>query len=159
MTRSSSFRFATSCSSPASSCRWGSGASGRARLLRQKALEILQLLPAVPEEMVSAFNALEGPGQLADFIAGMMDIAVEEKQALLEKFDLQSRLDKVLELLSRRIEVLKVSKEIDERTRETIGEANRKHVLREQMRAIQKELGEGEEGGEDLAELAKAIDE
>jgi ATP-dependent Lon protease len=133
---------------------------GRASLLRQKALEILQLLPVVPEEMVSAFQSLEGPGQLADFIAGMMDIGVEEKQSLLEKFDLQSRLDKVLELLSRRIEVLKVSKEVEEKTRESIGEANRKHVLREQLRAIQKELGEGEEeGAAEIEELKKAVED
>jgi ATP-dependent Lon protease len=112
---------------------------GRARTLRQRALEILELLPQVPEEVVSAFQAVERPaGELADFIAGMMDVPAEEKQALLETFDLRARLDKLLELLSRRIEVLKVSREIDERTRESIGEANRKHVLREQMRAIQK---------------------
>jgi ATP-dependent Lon protease len=131
---------------------------GRARTLRQRALEIVQLLPQVPEEMLSAFNAVEGPGALADFIAGMMDITSEEKQALLEMFDLKGRLDKMLELIAHRIEVLKVSRDIDARTRETIGDANRKHVLREQMRAIQKELGEGEEGaGAEIAELERAI--
>ena len=75
-----------------------------------------------------------------------MDVSAEEKQALLETFDLKARLDKLLELLAHRIEVLKVSREIDERTRESIGDANRKHLLREQMRTIQKELGEGDEG-------------
>ncbi len=98
---------------------------GRARALRSRALEILQLLPQVPEEMLTAFNAVEGSAQLADFIAGMMDISAQEKQALLETFDLTARLDKLLELLSRRIEVLKVSKEIDERTRESIGDLER----------------------------------
>ncbi len=131
---------------------------GRARALKQRALEIVQLLPQVPEEMLAAFNALEGPSQLADFIAGMMDVGAEEKQRLLETFDLKARLDQLLDLISHRIEVLKVSKEVDERTRESIGEANRKHLLREQMRAIQKELGEGEEGGAEVAELEKAID-
>src|SRR5262249_30118729 len=62
-----------------------------------------------------------------------------------------------LELLSHRIEVLKVSREIDAKTRESIGDANRKHLLREQMRAIQKELGEGEDGAAELAEIDKAI--
>jgi ATP-dependent Lon protease len=56
------------------------------------------------------------------------------------------RLDKLLELLARRIEVLKVSRDVDERTRESIGDMNRKHLLREQMRQIQKELGEEDEG-------------
>ncbi len=132
---------------------------GRGRALKQRAAEILELLPQVPEEMVTALQGIEGPGKLADFIAGLMDIGVEEKQSLLETFDLKSRLDKVLDLLARRIEVLKVSKEVEQRTRESIGDANRKHVLREQMRAIQKELGEGEEGPAEIEELEKAVAE
>src|SRR5215831_10195316 len=132
---------------------------GRAHSLKERALEILGLLPQVPEEMVAALNAVEAPGKLADFIAGLMDIGAEEKQALLENFDLKTRLDKLLDLLTHRIEVLKVSREIDEKTRESIGDANRKHLLREQLRAIQKELGEGEEGAAELAELEKAIAE
>ncbi len=132
---------------------------GRAHALKQRAAEIVKMMPQVPDEISNAFLALETPGQLADFIAGMMDISPQEKQALLETFDLKSRLDKVLELLSKRLEVLKVSRDIEERTRESIGEANRKHLLREQMRAIQKELGEDEEGAVEAAELDKAITE
>ena len=132
---------------------------GRAHSVKERASEILKLLPQVPEEMLSTLQAVEGPGRLADLIAGLMDVSVEEKQALLETFDLKARLDKLLDLLSHRIEVLKVSREIDERTRESIGDANRKHVLREQMRAIQKELGEGDEGAAEVAELDRAITE
>ena len=132
---------------------------GRAHSVKERALEILGLLPQVPAEIVATLNSVETPSRLADFIAGLMDIAPEEKQSLLESFDLKTRLDKLLELLSHRIEVLKVSHEIDEKTRESIGDANRKHLLREQMRTIQKELGEGEEGSADIAELEKAIAE
>ena len=132
---------------------------GRGRALKERAIEILQLLPQVPEEMVAALQGVEGASRLADFIAGLMDIGVEEKQALLETFDLKTRLDKLLELLARRIEVLKVSREVDERTRESISDVNRKHLLREQMRTIQKELGEGEDANAELAELDKAIAE
>ena len=132
---------------------------GRAHRLREQATEILKLLPQVPAEVVSSLQGVEGPSRLADLIAGLMDISSEEKQALLETFDLKARLDKLLDLLSHRIEVLKVSREIDERTRESIGDANRKHVLREQMRAIQKELGEDDEGVAELAELERAIAE
>jgi ATP-dependent Lon protease len=132
---------------------------GRARSLKERAIEILQLLPQVPEEMVAALQGVEGPTRLADFIAGLMDISAEEKQALLETFDLKTRLDKLLDLLSHRIEVLKVSRDIDARTRESIDDTNRKHLLREQMRTIQKELGEGEEGAAEIAELEKAIAE
>ncbi len=130
---------------------------GRALNLRQRATEILQLLPQVPEEMVAALRGVEGPARLADFIAGLMDISVEEKQQLLETFDLKTRLDKLLELLQHRIEVLKVSRDIDARTKESIDDRNRKHLLREQMRTIQKELGEGDEGAAEIAELDKAI--
>jgi len=130
---------------------------GRGLSLKERAMETLQLLPQVPAEMVAALQTTEGPSQLADFISGVIDISAEEKQALLETFDLKTRLDKLLALLSHRIEVLKVSREVDERTRESISDANRKHLLREQMRSIQKELGEGEEGAAEVAELEKAV--
>jgi ATP-dependent Lon protease len=132
---------------------------GRARTLKQRAVEILQLLPQVPEEMVAALQGVEGAARLADFISGLMDVSAEEKQALLETFDLKARLDRLLETLARRIEVLKVSRDIADRTRESIGDVNRKHLLREQMRTIQKELGEGDEGSAEIAELDKAITE
>ena len=132
---------------------------GRARALKERALEILRLLPQVPEEMVVALQGVEGAARLADFIAGLMDVPAEEKQSLLETFDLKARLDKLLSLLAHRIEVLKVTREIDERTRESINDVNRKHLLREQMRQIQKELGEDEGGNAELADLAKQIDE
>jgi len=135
----------------------GTEIEGRARALKQRAVEILQLLPQVPEEMVAALQSVDGAAKLADFISGLMDVGVEEKQALLETFDLKARLDKLLELLARRIEVLKVSRDIDERTRESITDTNRKHLLREQLRTIQKELGEGDENGADIAELDQAI--
>ncbi|HUL93986.1 MAG TPA: endopeptidase La [Burkholderiales bacterium] len=132
---------------------------GRALRLKQRAVEILELLPQVPEEMVSALQSVEGPARLADFIAGLMDISAAEKQKLLETFDLKTRLDRLLELLAHRIEVLKVSRDIDERTKESLDDRNRKHLLREQMRTIQKELGEGDEGAAEIAELGKAIAE
>jgi len=132
---------------------------GRALNLKERAIEILRLLPQVPEEMVAALQGVEGPARLADFISGLMDVGVEEKQALLETFDLKARLDKLLDLLTHRIEVLKVSREIDERTKASIDDRNREHLLREQMRTIQKELGEGDQTASEIAELDKAITE
>ncbi len=102
-------------------------------------------------------QAIEGPARLADFIAGLMDIGAEEKQALLETFDLKTRLDTLLDLLAHRIEVLKVSRDIAERTKGSLDDSQRKHLLREQMRTIQKELGEGDEGAAEIAELDQAI--
>jgi ATP-dependent Lon protease len=131
----------------------------RTLTLKQRAVEILQLLPQVPEEMVAALQRIEGASQLADLVAGLMDATAEEKQALLETFDLRARLDKLLEHLSKRLEVLKLSREIDERTKESMEAKSREHMLRERMAAIQKELGDDEEGKAELAELEKAIAE
>jgi ATP-dependent Lon protease len=114
-------------------------------------------LPQVPAELGTSLQGIEAPGQLADVIAGLLDISVEEKQTLLETFDLKTRLDSLLVVLARRIEVLKVARDVDERTRASIGELNRKHLLHEQMRAIQHELGEGDESSAEIEEFDKAI--
>jgi ATP-dependent Lon protease len=127
--------------------------------LKRRAAEVLELLPQTPQELVSAVQNFTSPGGLADMVAGFMDIKPEEKQALLETLNVQARLDKVLELLGRRLEVLKLSKEIDERTKESVDKRQREYLLREQMKTIQKELGEDDEGGADIEELEKAIDE
>jgi ATP-dependent Lon protease len=132
---------------------------GRARVLKERALETLQLLPQVPQEMSVALQGIDDPATLANVIASVLDIDPEEKQSLLETFDLKAQLDRLLEIVARRIEVLKVSREVADRTRESIGDVNRKHLLREQMRTIQKELGEGDETAAEIAELAKAISE
>jgi ATP-dependent Lon protease len=92
-------------------------------------------------------------------VSNLLDIKNEDKQDLLETFDLKRRLDKVLEHLSERVGVLRISKEIGERTKKEFDERQREHVLREQMRQIQKELGEGEDGAAELEELKKAIAE
>ncbi|HJQ64499.1 MAG TPA: endopeptidase La [Burkholderiales bacterium] len=129
----------------------------RAHNLMERAVEILQLLPQAPEEMAAALRSVKSPARLADFIAGFVELPPEEKQQLLEMFDLKARLDKLLEVLSHRVEVLRLSREINERTKESIDEQGRRHLLREQMRTIQKELGEGDENAAEIAELDKAI--
>ena len=130
---------------------------GRARALKQSAHETLQLLPQAPPEMAAFLEGITDPAQLADVIAGLLDIAPEDKQSLLETFDLQTRLDNLLLVLARRIEVLKVTRDVAERTHASIGDVNRKHLLREQMRVIQNELGEGGESAAEIDELEKAI--
>jgi ATP-dependent Lon protease len=126
--------------------------------LRERALEVLQLMPQASQELVAAVQGIGSPGALADMIAGLMDIKAPEKQKLLEAVDLQRRLDAVLELLAQRIEVLRLSREIDERTKASMDERQREYLLREQLKSIQKELGEGEEGNAaEIAELRKTI--
>jgi ATP-dependent Lon protease len=96
---------------------------------------------------------------LADLIAGFIDLKAEEKQELLETFDVEQRTDKILKHLAHRIEVLKLSQEIGRQTKESLEERQREHLLREQLRTIQKQLGEGDEIAAEIAELTKAIEE
>jgi ATP-dependent Lon protease len=119
--------------------------------LKERAVEVLQLLPQVPQEMVHAVQGVDAPGTLADLVAGYLDIKAPEKQEVLEEVDLRGRLDRVLDMLVHRIEVLNLSRDIDKRTKASLGQREREFLLREQMKAIQKELGE--DGGGNAAEI------
>ena len=125
--------------------------------LRQQALEVLQLLPQVPQELVAAVQAATSPSSLADLVASYMDISPEEKQEILETVDLNARMERVSRLLAHRIEVLRLSQEIGRQTKASIDERQREILLREQMAAIQKELGEGDGKTAEIAELSEAI--
>jgi ATP-dependent Lon protease len=129
----------------------------RMDLLKQRAVEALSLLPQVPTELARTISGIDSPGQLADLIVSFMDVKPEEKQDLLETLDLKERLDKVVKLLAHRVEVLKITRDIKEQTQAALGERQREAVLREQLHQLQKELGEGEDGSGDVAELDKAI--
>jgi ATP-dependent Lon protease len=136
------------------------GAEMEARFLqlKQQATEAIHLLPNAPEELVGIVRAISSPGQLCDMVANLLDVSNEHKQEVLERFDTMLRLDRVLELLGERVEVLRLSKEIGDKTRREFDERQREHVLREQMRQIQKELGEIEDTAAELEELKKAIE-
>jgi ATP-dependent Lon protease len=125
--------------------------------LREKALEAVQLLPQAPGELVNAIRSIESISALADMVVSFMDLKAAEKQEILATFDLKTRLDRVLTLLNRRIEVLKVSRQIDERTREAFDERQKEAVLRERLRQIQKELGDTDASSAELDDLKKAV--
>jgi ATP-dependent Lon protease len=126
--------------------------------LRSQALEAAQLLPQAPEELAAAISSIPSPGALTDFTAGTMDIAPEEKQEILETIDIGARIDKVSRLLAHRIEVLRLSQEIGRQTKAALDERQREVLLREQLAAIQKQLGEGDAGkAEEIAELSETI--
>ena len=131
----------------------------RALYLRDRAVEALQLLPQTPAELLATIQAVKSPGALADLVISVTDVATAEKQAILETFDLTARLDRVIGALGKRIEVLKLSREIGEKTREALSERQKEAVLREQLRQIRRELGEEEEGPSvELKELKEAIE-
>src|SRR5829696_7026158 len=125
--------------------------------LQSQAVEALQLLPQAPQELIGAVQAATSPAQLADLAAAYMDVRPEEKQEILETVDLTARMDKVSRLLAGRIEVLRLTHEIGQQTKAAFDERQREAVLREQMAAIQRQLGEGDGKAQEVAELAAAI--
>jgi ATP-dependent Lon protease len=126
--------------------------------LKTQAVEAVQLLPQAPAELLAAIQSVDTPGALADLAAAYMDVKPEEKQEILETIDLTARMEKVSRLLAHRIEVLRLSQEISRQTKAALDERQREVLLREQMAAIQRQLGEGEEGkAAEMAELDKAI--
>jgi ATP-dependent Lon protease len=126
--------------------------------LKAQAVEAVELLPQAPAELIAAIQSIEAAPALADLSAAYMDIKPEEKQEILETVDITARMDKVSRLLGHRIEVLRLSQEISRQTKAALDERQREVLLREQMAAIQRQLGEGEEGkAAEMAELDKAI--
>ncbi len=126
--------------------------------LKGQAVEAIQLLPQVPADLLAAIQSIETPSALADLATAYMDVKPEEKQEILETTDITARMDKVSRTLAHRIEVLRLSQEIGRQTKASLDERQREVLLREQMAAIQKQLGEGEEGkAAEIAELDAAI--
>jgi ATP-dependent Lon protease len=125
--------------------------------LQRQAVEALQLLPQAPPELLAAIQSITSPAQLADLATAYMDVKPEEKQEILETIDVAARMEKVSRLLAQRIEVLRLSQEIGRQTRAAIDERQREVLLREQLAAIRRQLGEGEEGKAEIAELSAAI--
>jgi ATP-dependent Lon protease len=132
-------------------------AEALAMQLRERTIEILSLLPGAPAELAHALQTTRAPSHLADITASLLDTEVAEKQMLLETVNIEERLQKVLQILSRRIEVLRLSQEIGERTKEHLDDRERKFLLREQLKTIQKELGETDSDDQEIAELEEAI--
>ncbi len=126
--------------------------------LRAQAMEAVQLLPQAPEELLTAVQAITSPAALADLATAYMDFSPDEKQDILETLDLAARMDKVSRLLAHRIEVLRLMREIGQQTKAALDERQREVLLREQMAAIQRQLGESDQGKtQELAELGAAI--
>ena len=126
--------------------------------LKAQAVEAIELLPQVPADLLAAIQSIETPAALADLATAYMDVKPEEKQEILETVDLVARMDKVSHTLAHRIEILRLSQEIGRQTKASLDERQREVLLREQMAAIQKQLGEGEESkAAEIAELDKAI--
>src|SRR5579872_1033444 len=135
----------------------GTEVEARLMQLKERAIEALKLIPNAPDELKDTVRAVDSPSVLADIVTSFLDLKVEEKQQILETIDPKARLDRVLWFLAYRLEVLRLSHDIGQRTRESIEGRNREHLLREQLKTIQKELGDEEDESAEAAKLAEAI--
>ena len=125
--------------------------------LKDIAKRVVKLMPELPKEAGALVDSVTEPGHLADLITSNLELEVAEKQDILETFDLKTRMRKVLQFLSRQLEVLKVRERINTQVQEEMGRSQREYVLRQQLKAIKEELGELDEGGGDLEEFTEKI--
>jgi ATP-dependent Lon protease len=126
--------------------------------LKRLALEILEFIPQAPQGLRETIEGITRAGILADMAAAYLDVTPAEKQQLLETLGIVDRLDKTIALMTNRLQVLRLSHEIGAQTHAALSERQRQAMLREQLATIQRELGEDEGGGAEIAELAQAID-
>ncbi|MCL5045766.1 MAG: endopeptidase La, partial [Actinobacteria bacterium] len=113
----------------------------------------------VPPEALVTVISVEEPGRLADIVTNHINIKVEDKQQILETFPLKDRLEKVHDIISREMELLDLEKKINIRVRKQMEKTQKEYYLREQMKAIQKELGERDEKGTEAEEFRAKIEE
>jgi ATP-dependent Lon protease len=117
--------------------------------LRENALELIALLPDVPEQAATVLAGIEDGGALADFLAPNLSIDVAQKQALLEELDDQKRARAVQTHIAAQLEISQIQQKLQKDVASQFTDVQRRAYLREQLKAIQKELGEGEAGGEE----------
>jgi ATP-dependent Lon protease len=125
--------------------------------LKDIAKRVVKLMPELPKEAGALVDSVSEAGHLADLITSNLELEVGEKQDVLETFDLKTRVRKVLQFLSRQLEVLKVRERINTQVQEEMGRNQREYVLRQQLKAIKEELGELDDSGGDLDEFAEKI--
>src|SRR5688500_4674545 len=125
--------------------------------LKDIAKRVVKLMPELPKEAGALVDSVTEAGHLADLITSNLELEVAEKQDVLETFDLKGRTRKVLQFLSRQLEVLKVRERINTQVQEEMGRNQREYVLRQQLKAIKEELGEIDEGGGDLDDFREKV--
>jgi ATP-dependent Lon protease len=120
---------------------------------------IVELSPILPEEAFAAASAQDEPGKLADFVASTLNIEPNVRQELLEELDVQKRLERVTALAGDEVNVLELSAQIQNETKKELDKGQREFILRQQLREIQKQLGEDEESGQELEDLKKQVED
>ena len=126
------------------------------RAVTQQFDQYVKLNKKIPPEILTSIAGIDEPGRLADTIAAHLPLKLESKQSVLDLFEVAKRLEKLLELLEHEVDILQVEKRIRGRVKRQMEKSQREYYLNEQVKAIQKELGDGEEGA-DLEDLEKKI--
>lgn len=126
-------------------------AEAEERNLKESAIELFQLMPDVPEQIRAVVQSMTDPGQLADFLASNVTEGIAEKQALLEELDVRKRIASVQKSINSRLEIAKIQRRLQENVQSQFTDAQRRAYLREQIKAIQRELGEEDSGAEEQA--------
>lgn len=133
--------------------------TARIRSIKELAIQIVNLSPNLPSEAAYAIQNIDSPTFLIHFIASNLQIEVQDKQKLLETISLVERAELVMQHLNRELQVLQLSEEIRSRVKSDVDQQQREYLLRQQMKAIQDELGEGEGSSPELAELRKRAEQ
>lgn len=132
--------------------------AARVRSIKDMAVQIVHMAPNLPSEAAFAIQNIESPNFLIHFIASNLQIDVQKKQELLETNPILDRADLVLQYLEEERQVLQISEEIRSRVKTDVDQQQREFLLRQQMKAIQDELGEGEGGGTEILELRERFE-
>src|SRR5262249_25789437 len=122
-------------------------------------IEIIEQIPYLPEELQLAVTNIDDPSALAHLIAGSLRISTEEKQQLLEQVDVTERLRMLSRILARELEVVQLGTQIQSQVQSEMENGQPQYLLREQQKAIQDELGEGDEQQAEVSELRKRIED
>jgi len=129
------------------------------RNVRSNFQQVVQLSPVLSDDLTALAANIADPARLADFIASSLTtIATAAKQQLLETLDVRARMDELNRVLTKELEVLELGSKIQSQVQSEVGKNQREYFLREQMKAIQKELGEGDEQAKELEELREKIE-
>jgi ATP-dependent Lon protease len=129
------------------------------RNVQQTFSRIVEQAPYLPEELQLAVANIDDPSALSHLIAGSLRMRTEDKQALLEEADVGKRLRRLAELLARELEVISIGSQIQSQVQSEIDKGQREYVLRQQLKAIQAELGEFDEAAEEARELREQLDQ
>ena len=127
--------------------------------VRQAFVKVLDLSPNLPGELKAVIMNMDDPGVLADIVISHLNIPLAQKQEILDELDVMARLTKALRILSEQLEILELGHKIQSQVRDQVDKSQREYFLREQLKAIKKELGEGEEQPDEVEELKKKLQE